>query len=81
MSMEEPRALKDGWAYIEDGEFHLKKDAPEWAKEEIAEINMMGVNYQSDITPPTFNTINIGENKNTGTNFKSDLNIRSISLE
>ena len=39
MSMEEPRALKDGWAYIEDGEFHLKKDVPEWAKEEIAEIN------------------------------------------
>lgn len=39
MSMAEPKALREGWAYFEDGEIILKEDAPEWAKKEIAEFN------------------------------------------
>jgi hypothetical protein len=40
--MEEPRFMKEGYAFIgEDEKWHIKDDAPDWAKEEFKEFFQM----------------------------------------
>lgn len=40
--MEEPRFMKEGYAFIgEDEQWHIKDDAPDWVKEEFAEFMKM----------------------------------------
>lgn len=41
---------------------------------ERAEINMMGVNYEVDVTPPTFNTINTSDTSSTSTKLNINCN-------
>lgn len=37
--MEEPKFMKEGYAFIgEDEQWHIKDDAPDWAKEEFKEF-------------------------------------------
>lgn len=37
--IEEPKFMKEGYAYIgEDEQWHIKDDAPKWAKEEFKEF-------------------------------------------
>ena len=41
---------------------------------EIAEINMLGVNYEVDVTPPTFNTINTSNTTSSSVNLNINCN-------
>lgn len=37
--MEEPKFMKEGFAYIgEDEKWHIKENAPDWAKKEFKEF-------------------------------------------
>lgn len=37
--LSEPRFMREGYEYLgEDGEWHIKEDAPEWAKKEFEEF-------------------------------------------
>ena len=48
MGLLEPQFVKEGWDYIgEDGEWHLKPDAPDWAKIEFETFKKM-VNPEPD---------------------------------
>lgn len=40
--MQEPKFIKEGYSYIgDDGKWHIKDDAPDWAKEEFKEFAFM----------------------------------------